>query len=465
MFSAATTTMDATTQKRGPSELWTLTKLAVPLAAAQVGLMAMGFVDVAIVGRLGAVPLAAAGLGGAIFLAFSIAGQGVMMGLDPLVAQALGARDPILARGMLWQGVWLGLLVSAVLAVPIALVPLALEPLGVAADLTAQTQTFTWIRILSLPPMLVFVALRSYLQAHRLTWPMVAAVVVANILNYVLDVILVFGAGPIPSLGAAGAAISTVFCTVVQVALLCLGMRLVRVPEFPRPLRRMSFARMREAFVVGLPVGLQLGAEVGVFAFAGFLAARMSATAASAHQIAITLASVSFCVAVGVSSAGAVRVGHGVGAWDTKAARHSGLLTFAVGGGFMGASALVFLYAPYLLVGTLTDKQDIIDAAVPLLAIAAAFQVSDGLQAVGAGVLRGAGDTKFAFVANLVGHYVVGLPVALFAGLWLHRGVEGLWYGLAAGLTVVAIALFARFLKLSSKPIGALKQRGAEVGQ
>ncbi|MBX5480711.1 MAG: MATE family efflux transporter [Myxococcaceae bacterium] len=449
--------MTSTNRAQRPGELWTLTRLAVPLAAAQVGLVAMGFVDVAIVGRLGRVPLAAVGLGNAIFLAFAVVGQGMMMGLDPLVAQALGARDRVGARRMLWQGVWLALAVSAVVAIPIVLLPLPLEVLGVASDITAETQRYTWLRALSLPPMLLFVGVRSYLQAHRITWPMVVSVILANIANFFLDVVFVFGAGSIPGMGAAGAAVATVIGTMLQLGVLGVGLWTVRVPEFSRALRRMDPAMMKQALFVGLPVGLQMGAEVGVFALAGFLAARMSATAASAHQVAITLASVSFCVAVGVSSAGAVRVGHGIGAGDTGAARRSGLLAFALGGGFMAASALLFLLAPRWLASTLTDQEDILRAAVPLLAVAAAFQISDGLQAVGAGVLRGAGDTRFAFVANLIGHYGVGLPIALFAGIRLGLGVEGLWYGLAAGLTAVALALFVRFLKLSSKPIAALR--------
>lgn len=445
------------------AELGALAKLAFPLALAQVGLMAMGFVDVAIVGRLGAVPLAAVGLGNGIFFTISVIGQGAMMGLDPLISQALGAKEPATARALYWQGLYLAVAVGLVLSLPIVLVPLFLEPFGIAADIAREARSYVWFRLLSLVPMLAFIAARSYLQANRVTWPMVVGVIVANLANYVLDVTFVFGGAElpwvgehlafIPSMGAAGAAIATVVCTVLQFGFLVVGVRALRVDGFTREQRRMDRVHLKKALAVGSPVGLQLGAEVAVFALAGLLAARIGATAGAAHQVALTLASISFCVAVGVASAGAVRVGHAVGAGDLEGTRRAGLTAFFAGGGFMTLSSVVFLVQPRWLASTLTDKPEILEAAVPLLAVAAAFQISDGLQAVGSGVLRGAGDTRFAFVANVIGHYVVGLPIALVAGIALEMGVTGLWWGLAAGLTAVAAALFARFVRLSARPI------------
>ena len=133
------------------------------------------------------------------------------------------------------------------------------------------------------------------------------------------------------------------------------------------------------------------------------------------------------------------------------------MLAFAVGGSFMALCAVAFLLWPRELASLLTDEPHLLADAVPLLAVAAAFQISDGLQAVGAGVLRGAGDKRFAFLANLAGHYVVGLPIALVAGVLLGKGVLGLWYGLAAGLTAVALTLLVRFLRLSSRPIARIE--------
>jgi multidrug resistance protein, MATE family len=452
----------------GTSELKALVRLAVPLAFAQVGQVSMGFVDVAVVGRLGAVPLAAVGLGNGIYFTLCVVGLGVMLGLDPLVAQAIGAREEERARRLLWQGMWLALGVGVALSLPIAALTLLLQPLGVANDVARETTAYTLTRLPSLVPLLAYAGIRSYLQAHRHTLPLVVAVVVANLANFALDYVLVFGGAAvpfvgsalaaIPSLGAAGAALATVVCTILQLAIVAhWGVRAIPIRETSSSLRRPVRSDIQLALNVGGPVGLQMGAEVGVFALAGFLAARIGAEAAAAHQVALTLASVSFCAAVGVASAGAVRVGHAIGAADAIRTRRSGMLAFAVGGGFMALCALGFLLWPRTLASLLADEPEILAEVVPLLAVAAAFQISDGLQAVGAGVLRGAGDTRFAFLANLSGHYVVGLPIALFAGVVLQKGVLGLWYGLAAGLTAVAFTLLIRFARLSSRPIARIE--------
>jgi MATE family multidrug resistance protein len=200
-----------------------------------------------------------------------------------------------------------------------------------------------------------------------------------------------------------------------------------------------------------------MGAEVGVFALVGVLAGRLGQMPIAAHQVAISLASFTFCFAIGIGNAGSVRVGWAIGARDTAAARRSGLVAFATGATIMTLSAVCFWLAPRQLAALLSDRPDVIAASVPLLAVAAAFQISDGIQAVGSGVLRGAGDTRFAFAANFVGHYAIGLPIAIALGLWWSRSVIGLWWGLCAGLTAVAVALLSRFWRLSSREIVPLE--------
>lgn len=450
------------------SELKSLVRLAVPLALAQVGMVLMGFVDVAVVGRLGPVPLAAVGLGNGLFFAVSVFGIGAMMGLDPLVSQALGAGQPQRARAVLWQGVWLAVFASAVLAVPIIAAAFLLEWAGVVPEVARDARTYALVRLPALVPMLLFSAQKAYLQAHRVTRPMVISIVIANVANLGLDWLLVLGVeGVFPPLGAAGVALATVTCTVLQVSILGLGIRLMRVPapDVKEGAASAVFSRrprpkeMGRALRVGLPVGLQMGAEVGVFALAGLLAARMGAELAAAHQVALSLASLSFCAAVGVGSAGSVMVGHAVGAGSHLDARRAGKAAVQAGTMVMSVGALAFLLVPGPLVRMLTDVPEVIRIAVPLLAVAAAFQLSDGLQAVGAGILRGAGDTRFAFVANLLGHWLIGLPVALLCAEVLGLGLVGIWWGLAAGLTVVAAALMLRFFRLTSRPMKAIDHR------
>ena len=435
-------------------ELRLLLRLAAPIAFTQAGYALMGLVDTAVVGRLGAGPLGATGLANGLFFAVAVVGLGAMLGLDPLFAQALGARDEARARELIWQGLWQSAVVTLVLALPIAALPLLLEPSGIAPEVAHDARLFLWLRLPGLWPMLAFAALRSYLQATERLGPLIVATVIANLANFSLDLVLVFGKLGLPALGAPGSGLATSLCSLLQFAILAAAVR----PGRRQPLRAID---LRKALSVGIPVGLQMGAEVGVFALVGLLAGRLGAQSLAAHQVAISLASFTFCAAVGVGMAGTVRVGWAIGARNTPAARRSGLTAFAGGAGIMSVAALCFWLIPGWLARMLSDQPEVISASVPLLTVCAFFQLSDGIQGVGAGVLRGAGDTRFPFLANVIGHYAIGLPVAIVLGLKLGHGVIGLWWGLCAGLTAVAIALLTRFLRLSSREIVPLETHPA----
>jgi MATE family multidrug resistance protein len=450
------------------AELAALARLALPMSVATAGQALMGVVDTAVAGRAGATTLAATGLGNALFFVSAVFGMGLVLGLEPLVAQAVGARDRAGARRWLWQGGWLAAGIAVALAAPMALLPLALEPLGIAPDVARGAGAYLWLRLPGLPAFLFYFAARSYLQALGSTRPVVVATVAANVANLALDVLLVFGgaglpawAGPlraIPPLGAAGAALATTLVTWLQAALLVAAAAAIPAAPVPRRPDRRDLAR---ALRLGAPVGLHMGAEVGVFALVGFLAGRLGAADVGAHQIAISCASVSFTVAIGIGNAGGVRVGWAVGAGDRVAARRAGLVAFGAGAAFMSLAALTFLLFPHALARLFTDAPEVLATAGPLLVVAAVFQVSDGVQGVGAGVLRGAGDTRFTFAANMVGHWVVGLPLALGLGLAAGLGVVGLWWGLAAGLSAVAIALLGRFLRISAREMRRVEEQAA----
>jgi MATE family multidrug resistance protein len=285
--------------------------------------------------------------------------------------------------------------------------------------------------------------------------------------NLVFDLLFVFGGaglpawtGPlraVPALGAMGSALVTSFCSALQLAVLLWAVQgLVR----DSPVRRRpNKADLIAAARLGLPVGLQMGAEVGVFALVGLLAGRFGDEAMAAHQLALSVASFTFCFALGVGNAGSVLVGWAVGARDTPAARRAGLLAFVTGAGLMAVGGLLFWLWPAPIARLISSAPEVVAASVPLLAVAAVFQISDGVQAVGAGVLRGTGDTRFAFAANVAGHWLLGLPLAIGLGFGLGQGVVGLWWGLCAGLTAVAASLFARFWTRSATHIEPLEAR------
>jgi MATE family multidrug resistance protein len=444
-------------------ELW---KLALPIAIAQAGQSLMSFVDTAVVSRAGTQALAAVGLSSAVFFAVSSFAIGLMLGVDPLVSQAFGARNAPRARELLWQGSYLAIIVGSVLAVPLVMGPRLLPLFGVDfVELPEVRDYLTW-RAFSLPLLLLFITTRAYLQATARPRALVVSTVVANLINLGANILFVFGGevlpawcGPlrlIPVLGVKGSALATLLACVVQWAIVALAVRLLPVSggnSWVRPVRADILQGMR----VGLPIGLHIAAEVGVFSLAGVLARWLGPESMSAHQIAISFGSLSFAMAMGIGNAGSVRVGWAVGARNTPRARMSGMMAFASGAGFMLMCALVFAFFPEPLAHLMGTPSQVMPLVVPLLMVCAVFQISDGIQGVGAGVLRGAGETRFTFVANVVGHYLVGLPVALLLGFGLKLGVVGIWWGLCAGLTAVALALFWRFERQSAGTLQPLE--------
>lgn len=454
-------------------EIRALFRLALPLAAAQAGNQLMSVVDVAVLGRYSARDLAASGLANAFYFAVSVIGMGIVFGLDPLISQAIGAGDRVRARRVLWQGVWLALIVGGVLTIPLLVAPALMAPFGVEQELIEPSTAYLLIRTTSLAPFLLFLVVRSYLQALHITRPLLLSMVVCNLFNLGGDIVLVFGggvlpvwAGPLrslPALGAAGAAIATVAATVLQLVIVAVAVNGIPIDVIDiSALRRWSRREVAQAFHIGLPVALQMGAEVGIFALVGLLAGRLGTLDLAAHQLVISLASFTFTVALGVAAAGSVRVGIAIGAGDPIRTRLAGHAAFLGGAGVMAAGAVLFMLAPRPLARLITDEPEVIATTLPLFLVAAVFQLSDGIQAAGAGVLRGAAHTRYAFLANLFGHWLIGLPIALFLGFYRQMGIVGLWWGLCAGLTVVAVLLFVRFERLSSAPIAPVLVRDAQ---
>ena len=205
-----------------------------------------------------------------------------------------------------------------------------------------------------------------------------------------------------------------------------------------------------------MPIGLQLLAELGIFALVSILAGTMGTTAIAAHQVAIMLAASSFMVPLAVGAATSVQVGRAIGKGDVREARESGFAGFAIGGAFMLTTALIMWIFPTSMARLMTDQQEVLSLAANLIVIAGTFQIFDGLQAVGSGALRGAALTRWAMVANIVAYWIVGFPVSLWLGFSLGMGPQGLWWGLTAGLAIAAVALTLKFYAVSRRPIAAV---------
>jgi MATE family multidrug resistance protein len=327
---------------------------------------------------------------------------------------------------------------------------------GLPPEVLALARPYLSILMWSLPPLLLYVAFRRYLQAMNLVRPVMFALVAANLVNAAANWVLIYGHLGAPAMGVPGSAYATLAARIFMAGWLLVAIVSHEPPEGhlrDTPLA-LDLARVRQLFTLGFPAAGQMVLEVGVFAAATALAGRVSANALAAHQIALNLASITFMVPFGVSSAAAVRVGQAIGRGDPRGAASAGWTAIAIGVTFMSAAAMTFLLAPRVLVRAFTTDDAVIDVGASLLFVAAVFQLFDGLQGVTTGALRGLSDTRTAMLWNLAGHWVVGLPLGYLLCFRWGFGVIGLWWGLSTGLIICGLALVRVWIKEGTRLAG-----------
>jgi MATE family multidrug resistance protein len=436
------------------AELGALLRLSIPMAIAEFGFIGLSLVDTAAIGRVSVDDLAGAGIGRTIGFATMVVGLGVASGLQPLAAQAIGAGE----QGRAWQGFVANLRATLLLWPPLLAaafaMTLALPAVGLDAAVISRVRLYLVGQGPGFAAMLALASAETFLQTHGRTTPGVVGSVVANVVNVPVTNLLVRGDGALraiglrpiglPALGALGGGIAFSVAMFVLLAV-------VAVPALAYRAKGDARIPLAQAYRLGLPPGLQMFAEVGVFSLVGFLSGALGPVVASAHHIAIGLASFTFMAARGVSAATAVRVAYAIGAGTSP--RRPGVVGIALGGVIMSFSAVVFMAAARLLVRVFTADEGVIAVGVQLVRIAAAFQIFDGVQAVATGALRGAGDLRFPFLANVFAHWFVGFPSAMVLGFALGYGARGLWWGLTAGLVFVSVLLAGRFWILTRSAI------------
>ncbi len=432
--------------------------LAVPVALSELGWMAQGVVDTIMVGRLGPAAIGAVALGNAVCYTPSIFGAGLMLGLDTLVSQAYGRKDHDECHRWLAQGVYLACFAAVPIMAAIALASVWLPRFGIAAEVavpaSAYMRRFLWGTL----PLLLYGATRRYLQGVGQVRVVTVAYVLANLVNWFLNWVLIYGKLGMPALGVNGSAISTVFAR-ISMAIVLLGFAWRYERKRGHPLFRHwaapQAARLRSLLRLGAPAAGQILLEVGAWNLATFSAGYLTPVALATHQIVLNYASVTYMVPLGISAAAAVSVGHAVGAGDAARARRAGWMALALGAGFMLLAAVVLLLWPVPLIELYTRDARVLAVGPALLGIVAAFELFDGIQTVSTGALRGLGETRAPMLANLVGYWVLGLPLGFFLCFGLKWGIYGLWIGLTLALIVIALALMARWRKDSRRQLFA----------
>jgi multidrug resistance protein, MATE family len=428
-------------------------KLAWPLIVAQLAQNLLFTTDVVLMGWLGPKFLAAGTLAGAFLVPFLLTGIGIVGAVAPLVAQARGARRIKDVRRIVRQGIWAAILIATLLQpIVLSIRPIYLA-LGQDPEVTALAESYVFFGSWMLYPALAMMALRSLLAAFDDTRSILVITVLGVIVNAVLAYVLIFGHLGFPRLELRGAAIATGLVNLFMfLAMLAYALRHRRFRRFNILLRfwKPDWGHFASIFRIGLPIGLTVAAEVGLFSVAALLMGRLGTNEVAAHAVALQLAATAFMVPLGLGMAATVRVGLAYGRGDDEGVRKAGWTSLAMGLGFMSFTCVLFLAVPQALVSIFLDRADPNNAialglAATYLAIAGIFQLADGAQVVAAHALRGLSDTRTPMFLAILGYWAVGLPVAYFLGFVADWRGTGVWLGLASGLGFVAVVLVIRF--------------------
>jgi MATE family multidrug resistance protein len=429
--------------------------------------MSMGVVDTIMVGHLPrpAVTISALALGQVLYGALAFGVGGVLLGLDTYISQAHGAGEWDDANKWLLSGVVLAGLLSALLMGMVWVGPVAMERLPIDREVMRQAVRFLGALNWGTLPLFLYMTFRRYLQAFNHVRPIAAAVVTANAVNAGLDWLLLFGhrfsvAGHtlgIPAYGVVGAAWSTALARVYLA--LFTGTAVWWVDRrhgygLRQAERVLDWSRVRRLVRLGAPVGGQIFVEIAVFALVTTLIGVMGPVQLAGHEIALNCVSFTWMVPFAISTAAAVRVGQAVGRGSASEAAAAGWTAIGLGSGFMLSMSAVLVGMPGRIAGGFTRGPEVIAAAVPLLLVGAAFQFFDGVQTTATGALRGLGNTHAGLIVQLIGYWVVGLPLGLWLGFGKKMGAVGLWIGLAAGLLIAGVALVSVWGRAVRRGVG-----------
>ncbi len=430
------------------TELRDTLTLAGPIVLNQVGHMSMGIVDTLVAGRIGTTAVAGLGLSVNCFWTFTSVCAGCLLSLDTYFSQAVGARDERSLARFLGQSFWACLFVSlasglCVVAGSGIYLSLA-SPSGMRDAFRIYMQNIIWC----LPTLFVFFVLQRYWQARHRVLPFTVIILSANVLNFFACAGLGLGHWGFPRLGVQGLALATVISryAMLLAAILFTWWQLkpaaVNLPRLDGSIQRLIFR-------LGLPAAGHSALEIGAFTIATFVVGALGPVPLAAHHISLMMAAFTFMFPLGFSAAAAVRVGTFLGAGQPDRARLAGWLCIAASVVVMSGFAIGYLVFPRALLNCFSSDSDVIRVGVRILMLVAFFQIADGIQVTTTGALRGAGNTRAAMIANLIGHYPIGLALGLVLCFVCGFGVVGLWTGLAAGLFSVAFMLMRKWRRLA----------------
>ncbi len=433
--------------------------LAYPLVFSQLGHIMVGVVDTAMVGQIGTIEQAAVALSNSLYTLVLVFGLGVSYGVTPLVAAADSSKDYSANAALLKHGIFINTILGILLFVLLLAISPILNLFDQKQEVVDQAIPFLNVMMLGMIPLCIFSGFKQFTEGLSFTRVAMFITIGANLLNILLNYLMIFGHWGFHAMGLMGSCWASFISRVVMA--LAMFAYVYYNKHFKIYWQGFSFkffdflridkTLVKKILAIGIPSGLQWVFEVGAFAFAVIMIGWISPQAQAAHQIALSVAATTYMMASGLSSAASVRVGNQLGLKSREGIRTAGFSAFVMVLIFMGCMALTFISLHNFLPTIFSKGTNVIGIASSLIVIAAFFQLSDGIQVVGLGALRGVKDVKIPTVITLFAYWAVGLPMSYFLGFKMNLGVQGIWYGLSLGLTVAAVLLFLRFNYVSKR--------------
>lgn len=428
--------------------------LAYPVMLSQLGQVSVGVADSMMVGRLGALELAASSLANSIFFVIFMFGIGISMGLTPLVSKAYGNGKTNQISRLFSNSLLINFFASLLMLGLVLLFSRNLNFLNQPEEVEALALPFLLIITASLVPLMLFQTFKQFVEGLSQTKQAMFITIAANLVNVFLNWLLIWGNWGFPELGFLGAAWATLISRVLMVVLMAtyvLTSKRYRNFEIQILRFKPNWTLCKRILKIGIPTGFQFIFEVSAFSAAAIMMGWIGVNALAGHQIALNLASISYMMATGLATAGMIRVSHYIGKEDYKGMREAGMVAFGMVAAFMFVCALLFFVLRFSLPMLYIDDPQVISLAASLLVLAGLFQLSDGIQVVGLGVLRGLEDVKVPTIVTFLAYWGLGLPLGYLLAFTMGFAEKGIWIGLLVGLTLTAGMLLYRFDRLSKR--------------
>lgn len=430
--------------------------LAWPVTVSQVGHIMVAVADSVMVGRLGSIPLAAVSLANGIFAVIMVFGIGLAFGITPLIANADGAKSHEKISPVVQAGFWINTFAGLILFLMVLAGTYLLPYLGQDPEVVQKSTHYLRILGFSMLPFLVFFTFKQYAEGLSNTREAMYITVSVNLLNVLLNYLLIFGKWGFPALGIDGAGYATLISRVVMAFAMYVFVKKAKLfSHIPLNLKLIGvqWNQAKQILKIGIPTGLQYIFEVSAFAMAAVFIGMVSATQLAAHQIALNLASITYMAATGLAATATIRMGNQLGMKSLSGLKLALKTIIIMTIGIMGLSGIVLLIFHKSLPYFYTDEVAVTAIASTLIIVAVFFQISDGLQAVALGALRGMADVKIPTYITLAVYWGLALPGAYLFGVHWGYGALAVWYFLASGLTLSALLLLWR-IKRKVKALG-----------